>query len=221
LQKDYTDHRLKLGLGSADKFWVAASTHPQEEELVLEVYLSITKLYPELTLLIAPRHPERSASIEKLINSYSGLKAYRVSGISRLDAVSRRPDHRPVFILDTIGKLMYFYSASDIVFVGGSLVKKGGHNILEPASLAKPIIFGKYMFNFRDIAEMFVKNNAGIMVGDSRGLEQSLKALLDDPGKIIRLAIASQEIIIENQGATARNAEEIRLLAASPKYGKI
>jgi 3-deoxy-D-manno-octulosonic-acid transferase len=221
LKKDYTDYRHKLGIGPEDKFWVAASTHPQEEEQVLEVYLSLSSLYPELKLLIAPRHPERSQIIEELINSHRRLKAYRVSGLARFDSVPGQSDRCPVFILDTIGKLINFYVVSDIVFVGGSLVEKGGHNILEPASLAKPVIFGKYMFNFRDIAEMFVQNNAGIMVNDLGELEQSLKDLLDNPGKIIQLAIAGQEIILKNQGATARNAEEIRLLADSPKYGKI
>ena len=105
---------------------------------------------------------------------------------------------------------MYFYAISDIVFVGGSLVKIGGHNILEPASLGKPILFGKYMFNFRDIAEMFLRNNAGIMVNDVRELEDELKKLLDDGERISRLGQAGREVILNNQGATGKNAAAIR-----------
>jgi 3-deoxy-D-manno-octulosonic-acid transferase len=221
LQKDYTDYRLKLGLGAKDKFWVAASTHPGEEEAILKVYLDICAGYPEFKLLIAPRHPDRAAAVEKLANKYSRLKAYKVSNLARLDVVLPDPGCRPVFILDTIGQLMYFYAISDLVFVGGSLVKKGGHNILEPASLAKPVLFGKYMFNFRDIAALFLENKAGIMVSDAGELEQSLKFLLSSPGEMARLGAAGREAILKNQGATDRNSEAIRSLVESRGYGKI
>ncbi len=221
LKKDYADYRKKLGLGINEKLWVAASTHLGEEEEILRIYLKVSGLYPDFKLLIAPRHPERSESIEKLANKYPGVKAYRISRLSRLDSVLDDSNRRPVFILDTIGELMYFYAVSDIVFVGGSLVKNGGHNILEPASLGKPIIFGKYMFNFRDITEMFLKNNAGIMVKDSSELEENLKVLLGNKDKISQLGKASREIILKNQGATARNAEAIRLLLETRKCGKI
>jgi len=221
LNKDNLDLRKKLGLVIHDKLFVAASTHPGEEEEILRIYLKVSGLYPDFKLLIAPRHPERSESIEKLANKYPGVKAYRVSRLSRLCASLDDLNRRPVFILDTIGELMSFYAVSDIVFVGGSLVKSGGHNILEPASLGKPILFGKYMFNFRDITEMFLKNNAGIMVKDSSELEDNLKVLLGNEERITQLGKASREIILKNQGATARNSEAIRLLLQNRKCGKI
>jgi 3-deoxy-D-manno-octulosonic-acid transferase len=212
LKKDYADYRVKLGLGLKEKLIVAASTHPGEEEEFLKVYLDLLNSFPDLKLLLVPRHPERSESLVKLVNKYPFLEARRISRLSRLNEEDARSERKEVFILDTVGQLMYFYAIADIVFVGGSLVKSGGHNILEPASLGKPILFGRYMFNFRDIAEMFVKNNAGIMVNDARELEIELKKLLEDKLKIIKLGNASRRVILENQGATVKNAEAITAL---------
>jgi 3-deoxy-D-manno-octulosonic-acid transferase len=212
LKKDYADYRVKLGIGVKEKLIVAASTHPGEEVEILKVYLDLLKSFPDLKLLIVPRHPERSESLVKLINNYPLLEARRISQLSRLDASEETSANKQVFILDTIGQLMYFYAIADIVFVGGSLVKSGGHNILEPASLGKPILFGKYMFNFRDITGIFLKNNAGIMVNDAKELEIELRKLLEDKLKILELSDASRRAILENQGATARNSEAITAL---------
>jgi len=212
LRKDYADYRIKLGVRIKEKLIVAASTHSGEEEKILDVYLNLVKSFPDLKLLIGPRHPERSESIAKLVNKYPLLESVRISLLPRVAFASQPGERKQVFILDTIGQLMYFYAISDIVFVGGSLVKSGGHNILEPASLGKPILFGKHMFNFRDIARMFLDKNAGIMVEDAEELESNLRRLLEDPAKIAQLGKASREVILENQGATARNAEVITLL---------
>jgi 3-deoxy-D-manno-octulosonic-acid transferase len=221
LRKDYSDYRIKFGVGAGDKLWVAASTHPGEEEEILAVYLRLAKSFPDLKLLIGPRHPQRSESIVKLVNKHPLLEAIRISQLSRLTAAGRPEGRKQIFILDTIGQLMYFYAISDIVFVGGSLVKSGGHNILEPASLGKPILFGKYMFNFRDITDMFLKNNAGIMVDNSRELEDNLRNLLENGSLAARLGKACREVILKNQGATARNAEAITELLKNGKCGKI
>ncbi len=221
LKKDYTDYRLNFGLATNARLWVSASTHLGEEEEILRIYINLSRDFPELKLLIAPRHPERSGSVEKLVNKYSGLKAYRISRLARLDGIALDSTHKPVFILDTVGQLMYFYAISDIVFVGGSLVKTGGHNILEPASLGKPVLFGQYMFNFRDISEMFLNNKAGLMVRNGRELEDNLKNLLGNQDEILRLSSASREIILKNQGATARNAQEISVFLEKLNCGKI
>lgn len=128
-------------------------------------------------------------------------------GINLLSVIYNQ---QQVFILDTIGELMSFYQIADIVFVGGSLIKKGGHNILEPASLAKPILFGSYMFNFRDITELFLKNNAGIHVRNEEELYAAIKDLLSLPAKIDVLGNKARDLILQNQGAIRHNLELIK-----------
>jgi 3-deoxy-D-manno-octulosonic-acid transferase len=116
---------------------------------------------------------------------------------------------KPVFILDVIGRLMDFYSLADIVFVGGSIIKKGGHNILEPAVLSKPIIFGPYMFNFQDIASLFLENQASLLVHNPEELQVNIRDLLNNPAKASVLSQRAQNLVSQNQGATQRNLEYI------------
>jgi 3-deoxy-D-manno-octulosonic-acid transferase len=199
--------RSLLRLKSHEKLLIAASTHPGEEKIILEAYKGICAAMPEVRLLIAPRHPERSHEIFGIIKK-AGWGSMRVSrvGIDDLKPGS------PVFILDTIGQLLNFYNIADVVFVGGSLIKKGGHNILEPAAFAKPIIFGPYMFNFRDITDLFLKHHAAVMVNDAQELQANIELLLKDHQRSKELGEAAQKLIWQNQGATLRNAREIGLL---------
>jgi len=189
---------LKLSIG--DKLFVAGSTHDNEEELIVGIYSKLIKRHPNLRLLIAPRHIERSGDIEKIIRK-SDFKATRISNLRKDNTNS--PD-RNIFVLDTMGQLGLFYSAADIVFMGGSLVKRGGHNVIEPATLAKPIIFGPHMFNFRDIAELFLKNDAAVQVKSADELERSLNELLQNQDKAKELGAKAKEIILRNSGATSR-----------------
>jgi 3-deoxy-D-manno-octulosonic-acid transferase len=105
---------------------------------------------------------------------------------------------------------MDYYAVSEVVFMGGSLIKKGGHNILEPALLGKPVVFGPYMFNFRDITEQFLKNKASIQVQDSRQLYLQLKNLFENPDKGAVLTQNAQQLILKNQGATGMNMKFIK-----------
>jgi len=205
IKKDYVDYQLKLGLGVQDRLWVAGSTHPKEEEGILEVYRNLFKDYSNLRLLIAPRHPGRTDEIEKIIVKYG----FSPNRLSRDNAKTRDAGLRTIFILDTVGELMNYYAIADIVFVGGSLVRKGGHNVLEPAALGKPVLFGPYMFNFRDIADLFLDNNAGILVQNKTELEKNIRDLLDNPSKVNVLSQRASELIRHNQGATKRNLEYI------------
>jgi len=203
-KKDYTDYKLKLGLGPNEKLFIAASTHPGEEKIILGVYKNLLKEFPDLRLLIAPRHPERATEIANLIKKF-GFEAERVSLLNPRTSEPTNP--RTIFILDTVGELVYFYNIASIVFVGGSLIKKGGHNILEPASLGKPVIFGPYMFNFRDIAGLFLENKACVLAHNSEELLLNIKDLLRNPAKSTELSQRAKAIILQNQGATARNLE--------------
>lgn len=206
LRKDYADYRLKLGLGSQDKLLVAGSTHSGEEEIIFSAYKNLCKDFTYLRLLIAPRHPERTKEIAKIASQF-GFRAVFVSSLSfKCDMCITTP----IYILDIIGELVSFYCLADIVFVGGSLVKKGGHNILEPASLAKPILSGPHLFNFRDIADLFLEHQACILVHNQEEIEITVRNLLNNPVKIAQLGKKARELILENQGATLRNLELIK-----------
>ncbi|MEK7578445.1 MAG: 3-deoxy-D-manno-octulosonic acid transferase [Patescibacteria group bacterium] len=204
---DYTQFRRKLGLKDNERLMVAGSTHHGEEEIILNAYKELSRGFPEARLLIAPRHPERSREIERLALNY-GFAVVFISGLPAPRVSAGQP--ATVFILDTIGQLMNFYAIADIVFVGGSLIKKGGHNILEPAVYGKPIIFGPWMFNFRDIASLFLKHKASLLVHNEGELKESIKNLLNNPAAAQELGRRAKELIAQNQGAATRNLENIK-----------
>lgn len=206
--KDSQNLRLKFGMKNQDKLLVAGSTHPGEEEIILSIYKDLITELDGLKLLIAPRHPERSKEIAGLASSF-GLRGVLVSTLAS-NCSTCIPE--PVFILDTIGQLMHFYSISEIVFVGGSLVKKGGHNILEPASFAKPVIFGPFMFNFRDIAELFISNKAAILVNNPQELKIRIRELFKNAPYCQDLGRRAKDLIQKNSGSTRRNIELIKTI---------
>jgi len=154
--------------------FIAASTHAPEEEIILGVYRDMLKINPDLVLVIAPRHPERVSSVEKIISSY-GFDSVAISKISSGDTVGNN-----VFIIDSVGELLYFYSLSDICFVGGSFANIGGHNILEPIYFLKPTFFGPYMENFRDIEEVVLNKGAAIKIQNIEELKMVLLRLAKD-----------------------------------------
>ncbi len=205
---DCLAYRQKLWLFQDDKLLVCGSTHPQEEELIFKAYQELLIAFPKLKLLIAPRHPERSNQISRLAADYGFVPVF----ISSITGACPTCMNNPVFILDTIGELFNYYSAADIVFVGGSLIKHGGHNILEPASLKKPIIFGPYMFNFRDISELFLANQAALMAGNSQELADKVKELLNSNLMVKGIVERAYELIIKNRGATNKNIQIIKQL---------
>ncbi len=201
-KKDYTEFRNKLNLRPEEKLFVAGSTHPQEEAAVLFAYKKLAKEFVNLRLLLAPRHPQRIKAVGRLVIRY-GFDPIFISQFERTT-------QNAVFILDTVGQLVNYYAIADIVFMGGSLVKKGGHNILEPALFAKPILFGRQMFNFRDIADLFLQNHAAILVQCKEELFPKLRFLLDNPVLMSQLGKAAQELVLSNQGATQKNIQIIK-----------
>lgn len=190
-----------LRLKFEEQLWVCGSTHPGEEEIILAVYKELLEYFSDLRLLLAPRHPERSSQVARLAQEL-GFKAIKTSS-----GEQSAEDSKAVYILDSVGELLSFYSIAHIVFVGGSLVNKGGHNILEPAALGKPIIFGAHMSNFRDIAQLFLKNKAALKVQNKEELKNKVRLLLGDPSVIRQLGQAAQDLIKNNQGATQRNLD--------------
>jgi 3-deoxy-D-manno-octulosonic-acid transferase len=197
--------RDKLGFKGMDMLLVCGSTHRGEEEIILRAYKKILVKFGNLRLLIAPRHPERSKEVEGLILKYNFDSAM----VSTLPLGSEHRN-KTVFILDTVGSLADYYSIADIVFVGGSLINKGGHNILEPAGFSKPVIFGPFMSNFRDIAGLFINNNAAIMLHNALELSPVISRLLHNPQEAQMLGRKGNDLITLNKGATLRNVEVIK-----------
>lgn len=199
--------RERLGMGREGRLFIAGSTHPREEEAILKVYRELSESFPGLRLLIAPRHPERAQEIVNLIKK-SGFTGVRISSLNL--RTCGPADLRSVFVLDTIGELVSFYAAADIVFVGGSLIKKGGHNILEPAALGKPVIFGPHMFNFKDIRDLFLENQAALLAHNASDLGSKARRLLNTPEAGEELGRRAKDLIAQNRGATQRTIEYIR-----------
>ena len=177
--------------------WVAASTHDQEEQQVLAAHKLLLEQHPDLLLALVPRHPERFATVRDMV------RKSRLQVVARTERVPCE-DSTQVFLGDTMGELPLFYAASDIAFVGGSLVPIGGHNLLEPAALGLPVISGPYVFNAQDIADMFIDLGACQIVKDPAELAGSVGELLADSGLAADLGSKGQEIVRQNRGALTR-----------------
>jgi 3-deoxy-D-manno-octulosonic-acid transferase len=179
---------------------IAGSTAKGEDHAVIDAFNRVrtTAAGANTLLVIAPRHPERFAEVERLCAS-EGLSTVRRSELA-IDADPRAD----TVVLDTIGELSQLYQIATAVFVGGSLVPVGGHNILEPAIHGKPIVFGPHMENFTEIAETFLANGAAIQVHSERELEEVLVGLMGDPVRRARLGAAARALIDANRGAKDR-----------------
>ena len=174
---------------------VAGSTMRGEETAVLQAFRKIKATQTHAIAIIAARQPERFGEVERLSRE-GGFVTIRRSELP-IDAEPRAD----VVVLDTIGELAQLYQLATVVFVGGSLADHGGHNILEPAIFGKPIIFGPHMQNFREIAEVFVLNDAAIQVHTERELDDAILSLVRDPVQRARLGAAARALVEANRGA--------------------
>jgi len=182
------------------KVIAAGSTHRGEEAALLEVFRRLREKFPELILIIAPRHPERFDEVAGLINK----AGYECQRRTRLKGTIK-----DVLLLDTIGELRTFYGICDIAFVGGSLVKVGGHNLLEPAAMKKPVIFSRYMFNFKEISEALISAGGGILVRDKEELYVHADKLLSDKNYAQQIGSKAFAVIESNSGATKRTIDAV------------
>jgi len=184
-----------------DLLWICGSTREGEEKVLLEVFQSLGEEFPSLRLLLAPRHPHRVDEISRLVETA------QISYLRRSELDSQTPDPPKVLLLDTIGELAYLYQLADVVFVGGSLVPTGGHNIIEVAYFSKPILFGPHMENFKEISNAFLESDAALQVHSGEELPEKIAQLLRDPATREALGGNARQVIGDNQGAVGRTLE--------------
>ncbi len=193
--------------GKGKRIIVAGSTHPGEEGIVLAAFKKLAQDNADLRLIIAPRHIERSRELVRIIEC-NDLSPFLLSDIETGTANPR--DARDVLILDRIGHLRSYYSVADIVFVGGSLVARGGHNFVEPAVFFKPMISGPYTHNFEDMAKIFSDQGGLVTVHSVEELEEAIRRLLQDDEARIGMGRRAGEALRMNAGASLRNTECVR-----------
>lgn len=195
--------RLRARLAHGRPMWVAGSTHPGEEQAVLEAHEHVRRAYPDALVVIAPRHPPRFAEVANLLQQrhtdFERWSQSRARIGEERDASSPR-----VLLLDTLGELLDFYAAADVVFVGGSLVPIGGHNLLEPAALARPIVAGPSEFNAPEVARLLAGREAMWKVRDARELGERVTRLFANREERDVLGARAHAALEENRGAVAR-----------------
>ena len=197
--------RRLLHLGPAPVV-VAGSTHRGEEAIVLDAFQAVRPAADGLRLVLAPRHPERLDEVEGLARG-RGLAVVRRSRVSPGNGA-------PVVLLDTMGELASLYAVADVIFVGGSLVPVGGHNVVEPALHAKAIVFGPHMTNFRDASALLLRADAAIQVGDGAALAATLERLLGDASVRQALGQAAWSAVRAHQGACVKTIAALERVLA-------
>jgi 3-deoxy-D-manno-octulosonic-acid transferase len=182
------------------RVFVAGSTHEGEETIVLTVYRALLQEWPDLRLIVVPRHPERGKAVRDLVTA-QGLPCVLLSEI-----LAGAPPDRGVVVVDVIGELFGLYSLASVVYCGGSLVAKGGQNILEPAVWGKVVFYGPSMEDFLDEKALLEEAGAGIPVRNAAELLEGVKALLSDPAELRRRGAEGQKRVMSSRGAAERYA---------------
>ncbi len=204
--------KKNLGLKSGEILFVAGSTHSGEDEIILSAFKELLERYGNLRLAIAPRHPERFTEVEGLINK-SGLtydKRSAPKASTEKAGKDKGDGGAKVFLLDTMGELNSLYEFAHVAFVGGSLVPGiGGHNLLEPAALGKPVLFGPYVHTCGVMAELLSEAGGGVMVRDQRELAAELGRLAGDKKLRESMGAAAREVVKKNSGAVRKTLQVI------------
>lgn len=209
--------RAELALADEEDLLVAGSTHPGEEEQLIECYRHLAREFPSLVLLMAPRHIERVAQVETMVRS-AGLPVLRRSRMGS-GAGSVIPSGIRVILLDTRGELATVYRFATVAFVGGTLVPVGGHNLLEPAVWGKPVFFGPYTDHCAEMAELLLQAGGGRRAGDVPQLAAAMSELLRDRGRLQLAGEAARTMVHANQGALERSLEVVESLLAAGQAG--
>jgi len=192
--------RRELGLQEDAPVLVAGSTFQGEETMVLEAWSAASREFPDLGLVLAPRHPRRFGQVAAILDA-------RRIGYARRSHPS--PGTRRVVLLDTLGELRDLYAAGTVCFVGGSFVQRGGQNLMEPAAAGRPVLFGPRTENFADAAQALLEAGAGFRLATGAELSSTLVALLRDPGRCAEAGRRAGELVAAHRGATRRTSDRI------------
>lgn len=194
-----TANELRQCWGAERPVWIAASTHEGEEEMVLDAFMALRKILPKTLLILVPRHIERRDSVIQSIRKHDLSMVLR----SRSD-LEKCSNDTAVFLVDTMGEMPLFYQASDVAFVGGSLVPVGGHNTLEPALASRPMIVGPYVHNFTEITKLLLDAKALQQVHNTEELARTALHLLTAKEERILAGQRGRKVVEENRGAVEK-----------------
>jgi 3-deoxy-D-manno-octulosonic-acid transferase len=201
---------LRRQWGTDRPVWIAASTHEGEDEQVLKAFDAVRAVFPDALLVLVPRHPERFAKVAALATR----RGHRVALRSEQAPLGADTS---VFVGDTMGELPLFCAASDVAFVGGSLVPTGGHNMLEPAALGLPVVVGPHVFNFAEISRCLLAGNAARQVKDSGELARVIIEFLGDANLRHEVGENGRRFVEANKGALEKLAGMVRQLLEETK----
>ncbi|MBF0152609.1 MAG: 3-deoxy-D-manno-octulosonic acid transferase [Magnetococcales bacterium] len=203
----------RIGQTQAVPVWLAASTHPGEEGIILDVFVRLRQKIDDVRLILVPRHPDRSAEVRAL--------AARCGIPCRLFSHMQGNWSEPLLLVDEIGWLTRLYGLARIVFVGGSLIPHGGQNFLEPAAWGIPPIFGPHVFNFRDAARQILEAQAAFQVTDATSLEQISLELLQNPRKRQETGQRAKNYVMTQTGALDRTLQAIVATLSRQNHGLV
>lgn len=202
---------LRARFGAERPVWIAASTHADEEAAALAAHRAVASLLPDALLILVPRHPQRFDEVWSLIED-AGFAAERRTRLQALENIGHPQPLEPVQVLlgDSMGEMFVYLAASDLAFIGGSLAPVGGHNILEPAALGLPVLFGPVMHNFLPARQLLLDAGAAVEIADATALAEEAGVLLLQPERRAAMGAAGRAAIAANRGALERL---LRLLA--------
>jgi 3-deoxy-D-manno-octulosonic-acid transferase len=189
--------RARAGMSVNDRVWIAASTHPGEDEIVIRAHESLCRRFPNTKLVLVPRHPVRTKAVIELL-SKAGFKSVRQSALANESQMAQ------VLVGDVMGSLQYLYGLAEVAFVGGSFVDVGGHNPIEPALCDLPIVTGPHQFNFTDIMEALSQAGGLTSVTDDQQLAQAVGDWFADPDARLQAGQAAARVVAANRGARDR-----------------
>jgi 3-deoxy-D-manno-octulosonic-acid transferase len=200
--------RSLLHIKENDLVLIGGSTHDGEEEILIRVYERLCKIHPGLRLIIVPRHIERTRNVSRLIEKRGFVPVLKTS----VDSANYnwQNSEKEIILIDTVGDLEKLYALSDYVFVGKSLVPSGGQNMMEPAGLGKPVIFGPHTFNFKEETDLLLQNNAAKMVESEDKLFKTIEFFINNPDDAKEMGRKAQKVVNEKRGATEKSIEIIR-----------